>query len=226
MATKKATKSSLTKSSKSKTMTKKALKANKENAKKGGRPKGSITEHNKMLLETKRKYQERAAKNVDILFNSQMSLAQGVAHLFRIDEICSGKGKNRKCRKETVLVDDPEEIRAYLDGEYEDDDSYYYITTKTPDSRTISDMLDRTIQKPKQEVELGEETTGGILAKLYEAAQSQPSEVSASPLTYFEEAGYVICLNAINGMHGKGKDKKEALKDYQKSPEPYLGYDE
>jgi hypothetical protein len=37
-------------------------------------------------------------------------------------------------------------------------DTYYFLTTKVPDSRTISDMLDRAMGKAPQEIDI---TTDG-----------------------------------------------------------------
>jgi hypothetical protein len=62
-------------------------------------------------------FRARVRNQIDPLFNSQITLAKGCVHLYRIDEHGSGKEKTRK----QVLVTDPEEIRQNLDDEVDED---------------------------------------------------------------------------------------------------------
>jgi hypothetical protein len=87
------------------------------------------------------------AKNADQLFNAQMSLATGAALLFRVDK--DEKGKDLPA----VQVTDSEEIKAYIDGEV-DQDGYYFITTKLPDNKAIDSLLDRTFGKAESKLDL------------------------------------------------------------------------
>ena len=51
-----------------------------------------------------------------------------------------------------MLVTNPGEIRCYLDGDYDNDQTYYYITTVTPDNRALDSLLDRTFGKATQTI--------------------------------------------------------------------------
>lgn len=122
-----------------------------------GRKLGSISKKTAERKEAEKLFTERILKNVDRLFESQMNLALGVSYLFRIDTIQKGN----KEVKETVRVEDPEEIRKYFNDEL-DSDSYYYITTKDPDNRSIDSLLDRTFGKAVQKNVLTGEDDGPI----------------------------------------------------------------
>ena len=89
----------------------------KDNGKKGGRPKGSLNQATLEKKEIEKQFGQRVLNAVDRLFNAQMSIAEGTSYLYRIDE--EGEGKNKK--RKHVLVTSPEEIRAYLDDEVDQD---------------------------------------------------------------------------------------------------------
>lgn len=132
----------------------------------GGRPKGS---KNKATLEKQKvaeAFNQRVMVKADALFNAQLSLAVGSQKVFRIDE--TGEGKNKK--REHVLVTDPDEIKALLD-EHDGNSGivegvYYYFTTVSPDNKAIDSMLNRTLGKPKETVEVGGEGGGPIIVKV------------------------------------------------------------
>lgn len=127
---------------------------------KGGRPKGK---KNPATLEKEavlKVYRERIMRNADILFDSQVSIAQGIQFLFKIEKewIQTGKNKGFWKNKKPILVEDKEEIRAFLErrleqGDPQDDSNsgatYYFITTKEPNNFAIDSMLDRAFGKPK-----------------------------------------------------------------------------
>jgi hypothetical protein len=120
-----------------------------ENGKKGGRPPGSKSKTTLEKQEALKRFQERVRAHVDPLFESQLTLARGMTYLFRVDKIKRGK----EIIEKHVVVDDPEEIRQYLDDEV-DEDTYYYITTKDPDNKAIDSLLDRTFGKAPQSVDI------------------------------------------------------------------------
>ena len=121
-----------------------------------GRPKGSLNQSTLDAMEVKKAYQERIRKYADKLFNAQFSLAQGTQMLFCIHTDSKGR------RGKPELVTDTDTISRFLDEnegmdgsmkvtDYADSsecDDYFFLTTKLPDSRTISDMLDRAMGKP------------------------------------------------------------------------------
>lgn len=133
-----------------------------------GRPKGSLNKSTLDAMAVKRVYQDRIRKNADRLFTAQMSLATGVQMLFVIHT--DSKGNRRK----PEMITDPDTITKFLeenegvDGVIRSDEEkrdskskvedYYFMTTKIPDSRTISDMLDRAFGKADTSIDL---TSGG-----------------------------------------------------------------
>lgn len=120
---------------------------------KGGRPKGRLgdkTLERKLEIEYIRKRVEKAK---DVLIDSQLSLAQGVSYLYRIDSEKDAKGN--KHNKKPELVTSRIEIESYLAGEYDhEEDIYYYITTAKPENNAIDSLFDRAIGKPKNVTEI------------------------------------------------------------------------
>lgn len=119
-----------------------------------GRKPGKLNAKTLEAMKVKEAYHDRIRKNADKLFNAQISLATGTQMLFVIHT--DSKGNRRK----PELVTDVDTISKFLDetggldGTLGDNDSeYFFMTTKVPDSRTITDMLDRAIGKPKEVLE-------------------------------------------------------------------------
>ena len=133
-----------------------------------GRKPGRLNEKTLEAMAVKKEYQERVRRNADKLFNAQLSLATGTQMLFVIHT--DSKGNRRK----PEMITDPALIQRFLEenegvaGELQSDkdrkapnslvEDYYFLTTKLPDSRTISDMLDRTFGKADTNIDL---TSGG-----------------------------------------------------------------
>lgn len=116
-----------------------------------GRPKGSENPATKKKREALKEFKRRVRKNIDKLFNSQMSLAQGCSYLFCIRTIKKGKESKRITEK----VEDPETIKAYLDGDLDgNEDEWYFISTDKPDNKAIDSMLDRVFGRAVQRNEL------------------------------------------------------------------------
>lgn len=124
-----------------------------------GRPKGM---KNKATLEKEdflKAFQEGVQRRTLGLLNAQSFLAHGTLKVFRIDTKTVGSGKNAKrIREKPVLVENDEEIIAALDYAFaegdspNDDDTYYFISTKDPDNQAINSLLDRTFGKPKEQI--------------------------------------------------------------------------
>lgn len=111
-----------------------------------GRKKGSLAQHTFQAQEKKKRIVQRVNEATDVLIDSQLSLARGLSFLYRIDK--DEKGKKEK----PVLVTSNYEIEAYLRGDYEGDDSYYYITTEKPNNMAIDSLLDRVHGKSTQAI--------------------------------------------------------------------------
>jgi len=120
-----------------------------------GRKPGALNKKTLKAMEVKKAYLDKVRRNVDQLFNAQFSVAKGTQMLFVIKT--DSKGNRRK----PEIVTDPEIIGRFLeenegmDGTLGSDDSeYFFLTTRMPDSRTISDMLDRALGKPDQAIDV------------------------------------------------------------------------
>lgn len=119
-----------------------------------GRPLGS---QNKATIEKKTaelEFKQRILRNLDKLVNSQLAIAQGTNHVYKIVE--TGEGSKKK--REHILVTDEDEIKEFLDayegGSGQMDNDYYYITTKIPDNRAIDSMIDRVFGKSMQPTDI------------------------------------------------------------------------
>ena len=135
-----------------------------------GFPKGKKTQKVLDALRVKQEYQNKIRRNADKLFTAQMSLASGVQMLFVIHT--DSKGNRRK----PEMVTDPDIIARFLEeheggdgtmdigehGEGSKVEDYFFLTTKVPDSRTISDMLDRAFGKADATLDV---TSGGKTIK-------------------------------------------------------------
>lgn len=132
--------------------------ASRENGKKGGRPLGAKNAATIQRDAELRAYRDRVAKNTQRLLDAEMTVAQGVTMLFKKPK-AAAKGEPRKVER----VTDEATIRAYLDGELDNDEhDFYFLATERPDTVTIQRMLDRTYDKPPQAVALGG-TDGGAI---------------------------------------------------------------
>ena len=151
-------------------VTEKLLKAARENGKKGGRPPGKKTPAVIERDASIKAFRERVAKNTDLLFMQQLSLAKGAQYLFRIDKewVKTGSKKNGEengfwRNKKPVLVESPSEMLQYLEDEIVNGDdqdeqdpasSYYFLVAKDPSNQAIDSMLDRTYGRAKSELEV------------------------------------------------------------------------
>lgn len=127
-----------------------------------GRKRGKVSDANQAVLEAKKHFIRRVAKNTDKLFNAQLNKAVGETYLMWEHTI--GRGKNGKNVVE--IVTDPNTIRDFLDGSIESS-GYYYITTKSADNSAIADMLNRGLGRPTEHIEAdvtsdGERIQGSI----------------------------------------------------------------
>lgn len=121
-----------------------------------GRPKGRKSAKTLEKMAIQEAFNQRVLLHADNLFNAQYKLAVGSQRVFRIDETTNKTGQVIK--KEHVLVTDPNEIKSLLDeydgGDGVVDGSYYYLQAVPPDNRALDSLLNRTLGKPKDSVEL------------------------------------------------------------------------
>lgn len=119
-----------------------------------GRKPGS---KNKATLEKQKvaeAFNQRVLTHADALFNAQFKLAVGSQRVFRVDET----EENGKTKREHVLVTDAEEIKTLLDehdgGDGAVDGTYYYFQTVPPDNRALDSLLNRTLGKAKDSLDV------------------------------------------------------------------------
>jgi hypothetical protein len=117
-----------------------------------GRPKGAIEP---AKLAQKKAFEElkmtilRAQKS---LLNAQMGVAKGLTFLYVI-KTENIKGKIVKSKPE--IVTNSEIIKKYLAKELdEEENEYYYMSTKEPDTKAIDSLLDRVHGKARQNIGL------------------------------------------------------------------------
>lgn len=120
-----------------------------------GRPKGKMTPEKITLKRGKEHFNQRVLQNIDTLFNAQLSLAKGEQHLFV--KYHTGEGKDRRAHID--IVTDPETIAEYLTdyGEtlnHNDDDEYYYISTRPANNQAIDSLLNRALGKAPEKIEI------------------------------------------------------------------------
>lgn len=133
-----------------------------ENGKKGGRPKGTKSQSTLEKEAVLKAFKERAMKHADILFNAQLTLARGQTFLYKIEKekIVGPKGGVSYRSKPPKLVTNQWEIEHFLEYDLdnteskEQEDTYYYLTTKEPSNMAVDSLLDRTFGKSTQSVDV------------------------------------------------------------------------
>lgn len=123
-----------------------------------GMKKGQVTKK-KMEEKIANEYiRQRVFKAIPNLITSQMNLARGCQYLFKLEKIYDKKSDKWIVPKgsQPKIVKDKFEIASYLAGEYNDkeDADYYFLTTEKPDNKALDSLLDRTLGKATQKVDL------------------------------------------------------------------------
>lgn len=123
----------------------------------GGRKAGKVSEEKQVLKLQKEALQKRIAAHADQLFNAQFNLAVGQTMLFVKVKVRDSKGKVISTYHERV--ESQSSIKEYLDDPdaQNDDEHYYYLTTRPANNQALSNLLDRAFGKPKENVEIGED---------------------------------------------------------------------
>jgi hypothetical protein len=138
-----------------------------ENGKKGGRPKGTKDPQTLEREKVQEAINQRVFSIADSLITPQVSIAKGQQFLYKIEktEVVGPKGGVTYKAEKPQLVTDEWEVQQYVDSlvdkangdlENENDPSatYYYITTKEPNNMAIDSLLNRTLGKPKESLDV------------------------------------------------------------------------
>lgn len=117
-----------------------------------GRKEGSKNKATLEQQEVKKAFIDRVNTNADRLFNAQLDLAIGEKYL--MVKRVSGTGKERKAWVE--IVTDTETIKEFLDDETDlnNGDDFYYMTTRPANGIAIDSLLNRSIGKPTEKMEI------------------------------------------------------------------------
>lgn len=132
--------------------TQKQIEANRKNAQKAGRPKGSKDAKTLEREAIQKAYDQRVFKIANHILNKQLLLANGQTFLYKIEKYYETVGKSKVLRrKPPKLVETQWEIEMFLNGEIESadlndrDDTYYYMTAKEPNAHVLDSLLDRAL---------------------------------------------------------------------------------
>lgn len=132
-----------------------------ENGKKGGRPKGVKNQATLEKEAVKKVVQQKILQAADVLFSAQLHVATGQTFLYKIEkeEIKGPRGGTSYKSLPPKLVTSQIEIENYLMGLIDEDEidrgpaaTYYYMTTKEPNTRAVDSMLDRALDKSTQPI--------------------------------------------------------------------------
>lgn len=117
-----------------------------------GRKEGSENEDTKERRIAEKEMKDRIIRSKDALLNAQMSIAQGTQMLFKIEKEIDEKGNEKKSKP--ILITSQSEIEAYLAGEFNDGDDYYFITTERPENKAIDSLFNRVLGTPRATVDM------------------------------------------------------------------------
>lgn len=119
-----------------------------------GMPKGKKTKKTLEKLKVKSAFNQRVLKHADELFNAQYQLARGEQVL--MVKITDKDSKGKVIRTYHEQVTDPETIKQFLDDEsaMQDNETYYYLSTRSPNNQALEALLNRTFGKATDKVEI------------------------------------------------------------------------
>jgi len=128
-----------------------------------GRPRGKKEPQTLEKERIQEVLRQRIMQSAGSLFNAAKSTAIGNQFLYRIETITDSKGK--KTRSKPILVESEFEIMEYIDrldkenrgesiDEDENNDVYYFISTKEPSIQAIKELWDRAFGKPTETLEM------------------------------------------------------------------------
>jgi len=117
-----------------------------------GRPKGTVSDEKKAQQEAFKELKMSVLRMQRSLINAQAGVAKGLTFLYVIrTEMIKGK----QVRQKPELITNQKTIEAYLAEELEDEENeYYFMTTKEPDTKAIDSLLDRVHGRARQNIGL------------------------------------------------------------------------
>lgn len=117
----------------------------------GGKQKGYKAPQTIEREEARKYLRDRVISELDPMLTAQIASAKGINHFFLRDPKT----------KQFSRIEDPDTIQAALNMGQEG--SYYWIFTKDPSAQAFKDLMDRTLDRPKEHVELTGSDGGPVL---------------------------------------------------------------
>ncbi len=131
-----------------------AGKTSRDNGALGGRPPARKNNKTIQCEAAAKAYQQLVLKDLTPLVRKQLWLAMGQTFIYRKER----HGTGASMRIEHVLLENPREIADALDtianSDPQEEDGFVYITVKSPEHTAIKDMLDRSIGKAIDELDV------------------------------------------------------------------------
>jgi hypothetical protein len=110
-----------------------------------GMPKGHITQKTRDKEALRAALRQLVADHLETLVAAQIDNAKGISHFMLRDP---KTGKFERCTN-------PAQILAALNSQdAEDGKTYYYVYTKDPSVQAFTDLMNRTVDKPVEQVDM------------------------------------------------------------------------
>lgn len=107
-------------------------------------PRGYVTQKTRDKIQAREALREIVTRELENLVAAQLANAKGISHFFLRDKA-----------GQFVKIEDPKLIEQALNSG--DEGSYYYIFTKDPSIQAFTDLMNRALDKPTEQVAV----TGG-----------------------------------------------------------------
>lgn len=123
-----------------------------------GRPKGSLNPSTITKEQAREALRQIVLAKMEKLVAAQMDNAVGVSH-FLLRDPKTGKFER---------LTEPEQIQAALNADGAEEGSTYYVYTKDPSVQAFTDLMNRALDKPKEQEQ--EHRHSGALRLIHEGA--------------------------------------------------------
>lgn len=115
--------------------------ASRENGKRGGRPAGRRNNATLSKEQGRELVRQRVLQDIEPMIAAQIAHAQGISH-FMLRDPKTGKFER---------LTEPAQIAAALNADGAEEGSSYYIWAKDPSVQAFTDLLNRALDKPKEQ---------------------------------------------------------------------------
>lgn len=106
---------------------------------KGGMPEGHVTAKTRSKEEAREALRVIVMREMDAMVAAQVAATKGISHFFLRDPKT----------KQFVKIEDAKAIETALNSG--DEGSYYWIFTKDPSTPAFTDLMNRALDKPKEQ---------------------------------------------------------------------------